>query len=668
LEFVISAVKGQFWTLTMVEVILLSSSAPPSPVRTKAGFESTITRRPLPKTFDFDLDDFDDAGSLEFGFDRPPKKVRLSPALGSRSRLRKPSSATERTPGLNFDFSSDKDATEFLGETTAVTSLRASLKKSTRIEVVDDIAYSSSAPEPLPPKKTRQNGVEDARKFMLDDFFDDDLGDPTVRLSQAEHDDTIANLLPSLTQAPSKRQKGKCADHKPKARTNDASGKATTKDVDDIECSSPVKPKSSKSSKLSEAEKAARAAQKAAAKADKEAAREAEKARKAQEKEQKGKEKQKAADLAEVNKSRTNKKDATPEMIVEMSSLLKDTSVGTQVEKRMENVQVEVNYIDEEVNLTDTGGDPEQYGNIITWRRKVQATYNDEEDQWEPTSRCRVVKEKHILIHMPAGDFAAVAAASGSGTGTSVMRTEEEMKANLDAHVKSIRRRFGDCIPVYLIEGLRSWLKKNLNAKNRAYTAGVRAQMLQADADTEPAPSQARGRKRKKPLSDSLDLSHVTSDLVDDLLLHLQLAHQPILIHHSPTTTDSASQISALTQHLATRPYRVAQLEYNLKSASFCMDGGQVRTGDDAKDTFVKMLQEVQRVTPSMAYGIVEEFKTIRKLVKGFDKHGNLLLEDVRKTVNKDGGWSDKRLGPQVSKRLFKVFMGRDPAATDGMS
>ena len=69
-----------------------------------------------------------------------------------------------------------------------------------------------------------------------------------------------------------------------------------------------------------------------------------------------------------------------------------------------------------------------------------------------------------------------------------------------------------------------------------------------------------------------------------------------------------------------------------------------------------------------MAYGIVEEFKTIRKLVKGFDKHGNLLLEDVRKTVNKDGGWSDKRLGPQVSRRLFKVFMGRDPAATDGMS
>ena len=69
-----------------------------------------------------------------------------------------------------------------------------------------------------------------------------------------------------------------------------------------------------------------------------------------------------------------------------------------------------------------------------------------------------------------------------------------------------------------------------------------------------------------------------------------------------------------------------------------------------------------------MALGIVNKYKTVKKLVKGFDKHGNLLLEDVRKALNTDGGWSDKRLGPQVSKRLYKVFMGRDPTATDGMS
>ncbi|EXJ55470.1 hypothetical protein A1O7_08397 [Cladophialophora yegresii CBS 114405] len=656
----------------MVEVVHLSSSAPPSPVRTRVGAGFSINSTSLPNKFDFDLDKFDEDATLDFSIGRPTKKARLSPEVRSKSPLRKRSSATEKARVLEFDFSSDDDLTDIPREATATKSRRYSSQGSTDLEILDEITYSSSAPEPLSSKKTRQIGVDTTTKFVLEDFFDDDLGDPSMSTSQPEHDSRPANLLPSLPQDPSKRRKRGTANREPNDKTSDVGEKVITKNVDDIEFSSPVKAKSSKSSKLSEAEKAAkaaeRAAQRATAKADKKAAKEIEKARKAQEKEQKGKEKQKAADLAEVNKSRTNKKDATPEMILDMSSLLKDTSVGTQVEKRMENVQVEVNYIDEEINLIDDGVGQEQHGSIITWRRKVKSTYNDEEDQWEPTSRCRVVKEKHVLIHMPAGDFVAVAAVSRSGAEASVMRTEEDLKANLDAHVNSIRQRFGDCIPVYLIEGLRSWLKKNLNAKNRAYTAGVRAQMLQADADAEPAHSQARSRKRRKPLSDSLDLSHVTSDIIDDLLLHLQLAHQPILIHHSPTPADSASQISALTQQLAVRPYRLAQLEYNLKSASFCMNSGQVRTGDDAKDTFVKMLQEVQRVTPSMAYGIVEEFKTIRKLVKGFGKHGNLLLEDVRKTVNKDGGWSDKRLGPQVSKRLFKVFMGRDPAATDGMS
>ncbi|OCT44693.1 hypothetical protein CLCR_05604 [Cladophialophora carrionii] len=656
----------------MVEVILLSSSAPPSPLRTRVGAGSSKNRTALPDKLGLDLDKFDDDATLDFSIARPTKKARLSPEGRSISRLRQPKSATENARELDFNFSSDDDLTDIPRETTAGNSLKTCWKPSTEIEILDEITYSSSAPELLSSTRTRQVGAETTTKFVLEDFFDDDLGDSSITPPQLEHDSRPADLLPNLTKGLSKRQKSTSTNPELNQRRSNASGKASAKAVDDIEFSSPVTAKSSNSSKLSKAEKATkaseRAAQRAAAKADKEAAKEIEKARKAQEKEQKGKEKRKAADLAEVNKSRTNKKDATPEMILDMSSLLKDTSVGTQVEKRMEIAQVEVNYINEEISLADDGVDQEHHGSIVTWRRKVNSTYNDEEDQWEPTSRCRVVKEKHVLIHLPARDFVAVAAVARSGAEASVMRTEEDLKANLDAHVKSIRQRFGDCIPVYLIEGLRSWLKKNVNAKNRAYTAGVRAQMLQADADAEPASSQARSRKRKKPLSDSLDLSHVTSDIIDDLLLHLQLVHQPLLIHHSPTPTESASQIAALTQHLAVRPYRVAQLEYNLKSASFCMNSGQVRTGDDAKDTFVKMLQEVQRVTPSMAYGIVEEFKTIRKLVKGFDKHGNLLLENVRKTVNKDGGWSDKRLGPQVSKRLFKVFMGRDPAATDGMS
>ena len=128
---------------------------------------------------------------------------------------------------------------------------------------------------------------------------------------------------------------------------------------------------------------------------------------------------------------------------------------------------------------------------------------------------------------------------------------------------------------------------------------------------------------------------------------------------------------------LSTRPYRGAQQLHNLNSASFCMDTGQVRTGSDARDTFLTMLQEINRVTPSMAHGIAAAgYDTVGRLVRGFkgghEEHGRekgkLMLEDVKKAMNKDGGWSDRRLGPMVSKRLYRVFMGRDAAVMDGIA
>ncbi|KIW34212.1 uncharacterized protein PV07_01003 [Cladophialophora immunda] len=659
----------------MTEVIVLLSSSPPkSPRATRAAPVAFGAKTWLDDEIDFEIDKFDVTGSIDFEIDRPYKR-RRSPVVGLPSKSTRANIAPERRSPVPFEIlSSDGLQEEPRLNVGAPAFSRSSERR--KAEFFDEITFSSSAPEPLTTEKRKNVGLS---WTLPSDGSEDHLIDDPLSLSQRMkmgYDHRTTNLLATLNPESAEE---KCIGSKPskaKSTQNLASVRVAPKIFDDIEfSSSPMNVKSTKPPRSPQAEKAGRtnerAPEKTAGIAERQALKEAEKEKKKLEREQKAKEKQKAADLAEVNKSRTNKKDATPEMILDMSSFLKHTSVGNQVEERMKNVQVDVNYVDEQVNLVDDDGEQVQHGSIITWRRKVKSTYNDEDDLWEPTSRCRIVNENHVLIHLPAADFVAIAAVSRSGLVSSVVREEQELKANLDAHVSSIRRRFGNCVPIYLIEGLRGWLRKSENAKNRAYTAAVRAQMLEADgansANTDP-PSQARGRKRKKPATESLDLSGVTSDIVDDLLLHLQLAHQPILIHHTSTPGDSVSQICALTQHLSTRPYRLAQLEYNLKSASFCMDSGQVRTGDDPKDTFVKMLQEVQRVTPSMAYGIVEEYKSIRKLVKGFDKHGNLLLEHVRKTVNKDGGWSDKRLGPQISKRLYKVFMGRDPTSTDGMS
>jgi crossover junction endonuclease EME1 len=95
------------------------------------------------------------------------------------------------------------------------------------------------------------------------------------------------------------------------------------------------------------------------------------------------------------------------------------------------------------------------------------------------------------------------------------------------------------------------------------------------------------------------------------------------------------------------------------------MDSGQVRAGDGARDTYARMLQEITRITAPVAYGVAAEFPTVAALVRGLEEGGPLRLEGVRKGANKDGALSDRVVGQAISRRLFKIFTGRNEISTD---
>jgi crossover junction endonuclease EME1 len=94
---------------------------------------------------------------------------------------------------------------------------------------------------------------------------------------------------------------------------------------------------------------------------------------------------------------------------------------------------------------------------------------------------------------------------------------------------------------------------------------------------------------------------------------------------------------------------------------AFCMDAGQIKSGDDPRDTFNKMLQENLRITAPIAYGIMAEYPTVQKLIQGFEENGPMALADCRTSANKDGAFTDRKVGKAISKRLHGVFTGRDP-------
>ncbi|KAG4437987.1 hypothetical protein IFR05_006527 [Cadophora sp. M221] len=350
---------------------------------------------------------------------------------------------------------------------------------------------------------------------------------------------------------------------------------------------------------------------------EKAAAKDAEKEEKRLEKEKKAYEKKLAAELAKVNTLKTDKKVSTPEMIVDLPTSL-NSILLEQTYKMLRQHDVECTNWDSELP-------------VVKWRRKVEAKYNEEAGHWEPT-KPHITHEKHIMCVITAQALVdLITGAEGQ---------------DLDAHTLRLKVKFESCEVIYLVEGFMAWMRKNKTLLNRQYTAAVRSHAANANE----APTTSQRKKKKEP-------EYVNEDLIEDALLRLQIHHNTF-IHHTNAMVETAEWILNFTQHISSIPYKTQKASLD---TGFCMDTGQVKTGDDTADTYVRMLQEVFRVTAPIAYGIVAEHPTLRELVKALKQQGPLALEDCRKSTNKDGAFSDKRIGPAISKKIYKVFMESDP-------
>jgi crossover junction endonuclease EME1 len=546
------------------------------------------------------------------------------------------------------------------------------------MEGSDPIVFTSSAPQPVfqpKPPAPRKSNVEDYDVITLDEEDDDPFLKPPEKTKSSSRvrntQDTIeefsdpftlpgftefldvndepeppvsntvfssktAELLSSLnTDNAKSRPKNTSRSQKPKVGAVGGISLPNVSDGDEVE--EPVAPRRApkKSGKLPPEEKEARARARAEAKVQKELEKEQEKKRKQKLKEEKAKEKQLAADITEVNKAKVDKKDSTPEMIIDIGSSIEETSVGNQIIEYMKRLGVDHNFVSGPIS------------NVVKWRRKRNARYNEAAGHWEPCP-FHIQEEKHVLCLVPAQDFVDMVIPAPIG----------EARESLEVHVLRLKSAYPDHTIIYLIEGLTTWMRKNRNSRNRAYQAEVLRQYEQSGEEGSTM-SRGRGRKtRNKPEN----TPPVDDDTIEDALLALQVTHS-CLIHHSNAPAESAEWIKNFTEHISTIPYRRERMEGN--DAAFCMDVGQVKSGEDKLDTFVKMLQEVNRVTASMAYGITNQYPSVTDLVRGMRMHGPTMLEDVKKSANKNGALTDSRVGPAASKRLYKVFTGLDPTSTD---
>ncbi|KAK3387196.1 ERCC4 domain-containing protein [Podospora didyma] len=360
----------------------------------------------------------------------------------------------------------------------------------------------------------------------------------------------------------------------------------------------------------------------------------AEKKRKLAEKEQarvqKALEKERADALADVNKIRTDKKISTPEMIVDLP-----TSLGHTIQLQAETLLKDLDVQFDSWSCT--------VENVVRWRRKMHCRYNEELSHWEPIPM-EIQHEPYAMVIIPATQFVQLARGQDS--------------VSLETHVLQMKAQFPTQTIIYMIEGLTPWLRKNRNFRNRQFATAVRSNPDEETGAMPPPSTQVRRR------NNATTQEYVDEDIIEDALLELQVLHR-VLIHHTAAAVETAQWIAVFTQHISTVPYRRQREEANDASAGFCMDSGQVRTGDSARDIYVRMLQEISRITAPIAYGIAGEFETVSQLVRGLETGGPLSLEGIRKSANKDGAVSDRPVGQAISKRIHKIFTGRDELSTD---
>jgi crossover junction endonuclease EME1 len=616
----------------MPEYIDLISSDPPDSTKRPQPQQSgeLPSRRPSYQLNPISSDPFDSSlfNYDDVVFDKPAKKRRVSEeatsSLGQTSKAKEP-----RAPASAADpwFAISDDDFD-------LPPLDAAAQKKpsqSRIEESDPIVFTSPAPGPIPKLPASRNPKNPSRgDFALDDddILDldklppsslrgrsdiEEFSDPFALpefvdlLDQSELHQAKSASNPLFSSATARLLAGIGNDGSnaaPGSRKSKGSGQSTATDIylDDID--EPVAPRkpAKKTSKVDPADKEAKARARVEAKLQKERDREMEKERKQKLKEDKAKEKQRAADVASVNKLKVNKKDSTPEMIIDIATSFEDSSVGTQTIEFMKRLGVQQTFFASPIP------------NVIKWRRKMNATYNRVARHWEPCPAF-IQKENHVLCLVPAQDFIDMITPTPNG----------EERESLEQHVLRLKAVYSDCKPIYLIEGLTALMRKNRNARNRAFQAEVLRQYAETAAP-EPTTTTGRGRGRKtKKNTDPATL--IDDESVEDALLELQVTHS-CLIHHTTAPPDSAEWIKNFTEHISTVPYRRERQEAH--NAAFCMDVGQVKSGVDKHDTFVKMMQEVNRITAPMAYGIAGQYPCVTDLVRGMRMHGNMMLEDIK--------------------------------------
>lgn len=358
----------------------------------------------------------------------------------------------------------------------------------------------------------------------------------------------------------------------------------------------------------------------------------------------------------EVNRLRTSKSETMREMIIDLDRTLFAT--GQPLAGCEGSIKARYEEEGASVHLCDGVVAPP----LIRFRRKVKAEWSSEKRHWVPLQKEEVRREGTTIVYIDAGEVVKIV---GEGE-DALERWYEDLERRLGARAGE-KGPLGDEKVFLICQGLVKYYSRIRANENRAYTARIRQQLAESNGASDagasaPATASKAPRRKATAASDAPTNNDIPAQpLVERALLQLKLVHRCYVIH-AASLVDGVEWLHQLTSDLSLQPYKSLRDTH----LSFAVDTGRNTTSSSSSAIYGMMLQQIPRVTPSIANSITTIYPSLYALVKAYEgcsdeKEEKGLLSGVQIQSNKDG--TERRsnrmsMGLQLSKRIHAVIRG----------
>ncbi|XP_030631024.1 crossover junction endonuclease EME1 [Chanos chanos] len=266
------------------------------------------------------------------------------------------------------------------------------------------------------------------------------------------------------------------------------------------------------------------------------------------------------------------------------------------------------------------------------------------------------VLESHTLVHVPVEDFMSMVHSS----------TQEQ------------RGEIIDCTP-----SLTAWTSRLLDRN-----AGARLNLVVIDIEKYFKSQKAKTQKRlreavlgegqgsnpqgggrvKKRRDGGEKLPNISRVELEEALVDLQL-QTGVQVRFLSTWKDFSDYVAMSTKAVAEAPFK---REREKTGFGFCVEsewaGGHrvERSGKGLVQVWKRQMQQLNRVSPDMATAIVSNYPSPQALVQAYawcksEREKISLLADVLIRRGEGVTSTTRRVGPELSKRLFLLMTSSDP-------